>query len=178
MVKEAGYKMNDIINELLLLARVRREEIVLESVDINGAVSEALNRIRWKDDLDRAEIVVAEISSNVMGYQPWMEEVFYNLISNALSHGGDNLTVRVSSEDVGHDKIRIKIVDNGNGMTAEQLRLLLEQPEGMPYSWVKGHGLGLSIVHQILEKLGSSLDVYCEENNGCTFSFVLQVKSE
>ncbi len=178
MVKEAGYKMNDIVSELLLLAKLRREEVVLEPMDFNGAVSEALKRLQWKVDSSKADIVLAGNNTPIMGYQPWIEEVVYNLISNAISHGGSNLTVTVSAEPADEDKVRFRIVDNGNGMTDEQLRLLLEQPEDLPYNWVKGHGLGLTIVREILEKLGSALEVFCEENNGCTFSFLLPRQPE
>ena len=71
----------------------------------------------------------------------------------------------------------IIIKDNGIGMSEEQLRVLLEQPEELPYNWVKGHGLGLSIVHHVLEKLGSSLQIDCAENEGCRFSFLLPTGS-
>jgi signal transduction histidine kinase len=72
---------------------------------------------------------------------------------------------------------RVSVTDNGGGMSEEQLRILLEQPEELPYSWVKGHGLGLSIVHHVLEKLGSSLEIRCVKNEGCCFSFLLPVVS-
>ncbi|NIQ08991.1 MAG: HAMP domain-containing histidine kinase, partial [Gammaproteobacteria bacterium] len=81
----------------------RREEVVLEPMDFNGAVSEALKRLQWKVDSSKADIVLAGNNIPVMGYQPWIEEVVYNLISNAISHGGSNLTVTVSAEPADED---------------------------------------------------------------------------
>ena len=174
-VKETGYKMNDIINELLFLARAKREDVVLRNIDLNIAVQEALKRLQRKIDSTGARIVLGTLDGRVQGHQPWIEEVIYNLISNALSHGGEKLTVRIDTVSSEGDMSRVRISDNGSGMSAEQLRILLEQPEDLPYNWVKGHGLGLSIVHHVLEKLGSSLEIQCVNNEGCCFSFLLPV---
>jgi PAS domain S-box-containing protein len=176
-VKETGYKMDDIINELLFLARARREDVVLRKIDLKIAVQEALQRLQWKIDATGAKIVVGELDKNLLGHQPWIEEVIYNLLSNALSHGGKGLTVRIATELSAGKMSRVRITDNGDGMSEDQLRVLLEQPEELPYNWVKGHGLGLSIVHHVLEKLGSSLQINCVENEGCCFSFLLPTGS-
>lgn len=176
-VKETGYKMDDIINELLFLARAKREDVVLRDIDLNLAVQEALHRLQRKIDATGAKIVVGELDKKVQGHQPWIEEVIYNLLSNALSHGGKQLTVRIDTEPSAGEMSRVRITDNGDGMSADQLRVLLEQPEELPYNWVKGHGLGLSIVHHVLEKLGSSLEIHCAENEGCCFSFLLPAGS-
>ena len=176
-VKETGYKMDDIINELLFLARAKREDVVLRTIDLNLAVQEALQRLQWKIDATDAKIVIGELDKSLQGHQPWIEEVMYNLLSNALSHGGKQLTVRIDTESSAGNMSRIRVTDNGDGMSADQLQVLLEQPEELPYNWVKGHGLGLSIVHHVLEKLGSSLQIHCVENEGCCFSFLLPTGS-
>ena len=172
-VKETGFKMDDIINELLFLARAKREDVVMRTIDLKIAVQEALQRLQRKIDATGAKIVVGELDKRVQGHQPWIEEVIYNLLSNALSHGGKQLTVRIDTESSAGEMSRVRIIDNGDGMSEDQLRVLLEQPEELPYNWVKGHGLGLSIVHHVLEKLDSSLQIQCVENEGCCFSFLL-----
>jgi len=172
-VKDTSYKMNDIINELLFLARAKREDVVLRNIDLNSAVQEALKRLQWKIDSTGARIVTGILDRGVQGHQPWIEEVIYNLVSNALSHGGEKLTVRIDTVASEGNMSRVRISDNGGGMTEDQLRILLEQPEDLPFNWVKGHGLGLSIVHHVLEKLGSSLEIQCVNNEGCCFSFQL-----
>ena len=176
-IRDAGYKMNDIINELLFLARAKREDVVLRNIDLEIAVQEALKRLQRQIELIEARIVIGPLEKKVMGHQPWIEEVVYNLVSNALSHGGEKLTVRIDTEKSNHNMTRVRISDNGDGISEDQLRILLEKPEDLPYTWVKGHGLGLSIVHHVLEKLGSSLEVQCVENEGCCFSFLLPVDS-
>jgi len=176
-VKETGYKMDDIINELLFLARARREDVVLRNIDLNIVIQDALQRLQVKIDSTGAKIVVGELERNIQGHQPWIEEVIYNLLSNALSHGGRDLTVRIDTESLAGNMSRVRITDNGDGMSEDQLRVLLEQPEELPYNWVKGHGLGLSIVHHVLEKLGSSLQIHCVASEGCCFSFLLPTGS-
>jgi signal transduction histidine kinase len=177
MVKETGFKMNDIINELLFLAQAKREDVVLRNIDLKIAVQEALKRLQRKIDAAGAKIIVGELDKRAQGHQPWIEEVIYNLVSNALSHGGKQLTVRIDTESSDGEMSRVSVTDNGDGMSEDQLRILLEQPQELPYSWVKGHGLGLSIVHHVLEKLGSSLEISCVKNEGCCFSFLLPTYS-
>jgi len=173
MVKDTSFKMNDIINELLFLARAKREDVVMQNIDLNIAVQEALKRLQWKIDSTGARIVMGTLDKGVQGHQPWIEEVIYNLVSNALSHGGEKLTVRIDTVASAGNMSRVRISDNGGGMSEDQLRILLEQPEDLPFNWVKGHGLGLSIVHHVLEKFGSSLEIQCVNNEGCCFSFLL-----
>lgn len=177
-IRDAGYKMSDIINELLFLARAKREEVVLRKIELEVAVQEALKRLQRKIEQIEARIVIGPLEKKALGHQPWIEEVIYNLVSNALSHGGERLTIRIETESSGQDMTRVRISDNGDGMAEDQLRILLEKPEDLPYSWVKGHGLGLSIVHHVLEKLGSSLEVQCLEYEGCCFSFLLPIDSQ
>jgi len=176
-VKETSQKMDDIINELLFLARAKREDVVLRNIDLNVAVDEALKRLQRKIESTGVKIVVGKLDKRVQGHQPWIEEVIYNLVSNALSHGGEKLTVRIDTEPSERKMSRVRVTDNGDGMSEEQMRVLLEKPEDLPYNWVQGHGLGLSIVHHVLEKLGSSLEIHCVKNKGCSFSFLLPVES-
>jgi PAS domain S-box-containing protein len=91
MVKETGYKMDDIINELLFLAQAKREDVVLRDIDLHIAVQEALKRLQRKIDAAGAKIAIGELDKRVQGHQPWIEEVIYNLVSNALSQGGKEI---------------------------------------------------------------------------------------
>lgn len=109
----------------------------------------------------------------VLGHARWLEEIWYNLTSNALAYGGSSPVVEIgcTPEDGGSATFWVR--DQGPGLTEEQVRGLMEPVEGTSYSWVQGHGLGLTVVRNILDKLDSALMVNCTEGSGCTFSFQL-----
>ncbi|MRX73588.1 sporulation kinase [Bacillus lacus] len=92
-------------------------------------------------------------SLTIYGDQSRLKQVFINLIKNAIEavpESGGNVMIKAYSS---HDVVRIKIQDNGNGMSEEQLERL-----GEPFFTLKerGTGLGLTVTFSIVENhLGS-----------------------
>ncbi len=171
---DAGFQMSDIITELLLLARVRREDVRTEPVPMLPAIKAALKRLQPRVEELGARIALPPELPVVHGHTRWLEEVWYNLASNALAYGGPSPVVEIGHTSGEDGSIRFWIKDEGQGLSAEQVRQLMEPVEGTSYSWVQGHGLGLTVVRNILEKLDSALQVECVEGEGCKFSFQLQ----
>ncbi len=170
---DAGFQMSDIITELLLLARVRREDVRTEPVPMLPAIKAALKRLQPRVEELGARIALPPELPVVHGHTRWLEEVWYNLASNALAYGGPSPVVEIGHTSGEDGSIRFWIKDEGQGLSAEQVRQLMEPVEGTSYSWVQGHGLGLTVVRNILEKLDSALHVECLEGDGCKFSFHL-----
>lgn len=101
-----------------------------------------------------------------------MKQVFMNLIKNAaeaMSDGG-TLTCRITRET---DKMRIEIEDTGRGITEEnQQRLFREFFTTKEH----GYGLGLFIVHTIIERHGGTIHVKSKLGEGTTFTLLLPVE--
>ena len=70
---------------------------------------------------------------------------------------------------------RFWVRDNGRGLTADQQTQLFVPYSHLEHPQIKGHGLGLSIVRQIVEKLGGQVGVNSEgiPGRGSTFFFTL-----
>jgi signal transduction histidine kinase len=109
-----------------------------------------------------------------LGYEPWVEEVWTNYLSNALKYGGRPARIELGSEDLSNGMIRFWIHDNGNGITLASQALLFTAFYQPPHS-SGGYGLGLSIVKRIVEKLGGEVAVQSSgaPGEGSTFSFTL-----
>ena len=69
--------------------------------------------------------------------------------------------------------VKYWIKDNGQGITIENQKLLFKTFERLDQAKTDGHGLGLSIVHQIIDKLGGEVGVESKTGEGSTFYFTL-----
>jgi signal transduction histidine kinase len=170
-------KMAGIIDALLLLSSVRREEVRLKPVDMGPLISSALNRLRRPITTADAEITVPEEWPACRGYSPWIEEVWVNYISNAVKYGGrpaDGVPPRI---ELGYEEddgcVRFWVRDNGRGLTEEEQERLFREFTRLESASADGHGLGLSIVRRIVNKLGGEVGVESAEGRGSVFSFTL-----
>ncbi len=99
-IVKTSLKMNNIIQELLLLAVVRQSEVKTGPIQMANIVSAAKQRL-WGVIADaQAEILIPEPSSwpKVIGYASWVEEVWINYISNAIKYGGNPATVELGAD--------------------------------------------------------------------------------
>ncbi|MCG6438078.1 sensor histidine kinase, partial [Vibrio parahaemolyticus] len=89
-----------------------------------------------------------------------LEQVLYNLIGNAIKYTTEGKIV--ISANVVDDKVRVQVVDTGQGIPAEQLEHIFEpliQAGRDSGRYRQGAGLGLSISRQLIELMGGSLYV-------------------
>ncbi len=180
MLHEQGHKMLKIVDELLLLARIRQEDIKPVVIDMKVIVSEAFSRLNRDSEERNAEIIVPAGWPAVLGHPQWIEEVWVNLISNALKYGGIPPRIVLGSERFGDGQFRFWIQDNGKGLSAESVEKLFTDFERLGKKNVEGHGLGLSITKRIIEKLGGQVLVSSENipGKGCIFSFTLNAANK
>jgi PAS domain S-box-containing protein len=167
-------RMSNIINALLLLASVRKiEEIQTEPLDMTDIVAETCDRLAALADEYQAEIVLPSTWPTALGYAPWVEEVWVNYVSNAIKYGGRPPRVELGAMAQSKDEVRFWVRDNGQGISPEAQTRLFTPFTRLSQIQVKGHGLGLSIVRRIVEKLGGQIAVESEMERGSVFSFTL-----
>ena len=174
----ASQKMSNIIEELLLLAGVRQKNVELEPiVDMADLVAQSQERLTTLIDTSQAEFVVTDNWPVALGYGPWIEEVWTNYISNAIKYGGNPPRVEVGATAHDNGQVQFWVRDNGAGLTLEEQGRLFTPFTRLSEVKVKGHGLGLSIVRRIVEKLGGEVGVESESmpGKGSIFSFTLPV---
>ena len=90
VIETTGYRIGTIIDELLLLARLRKSEVETAPLDMVRIVADSLNRLADNIKTAQAEIVWPDASTwpVAVGHGPWVEEVWVNYLSNALKYGG------------------------------------------------------------------------------------------
>lgn len=179
-LKASSAKMNNIIDELLLLASVREvDEVDVRGLDMARIVREARLRLDYLITEHHAEVHTPEVWLQALGYGPWIEEVWVNYLSNAIKYGGrpdEDIPPVIHlgcDAETGNGYIRYWVQDNGFGLTPVQMGQLFAPFERLHNVRAEGHGLGLSIVRRILEKLGGKVGVTSELGIGSRFYFEL-----
>jgi len=175
VITQSGRKMTSIINELLLLASIRQfEDVETGPLDMSAVVREAQRRFADQWDERQAEMIAPAEWPTAIGYAPWVEEVWANYISNALKYGGTPPRIELGATVLRRGgAARFWVRDNGAGLSPEEQARLFSQFTRLDQTRAQGHGLGLSIVKRIVEKLGGQVGVESEAGQGSTFYFDL-----
>jgi signal transduction histidine kinase len=167
-------RLNSIVDELLLLAGVRRQTVVPKPVEMEAVVREALGRVEHLIQSAHAQIEQPTAWPTGLGHGPWIAEIWTNYLSNAVKYGGQPPSIRLGSDLIPERKrVRFWAQDNGPGLTPEQQSALFQPFARVTETRVKGHGLGLSIVRRIAEKLGGAAGVESQLGTGSRFWFEL-----
>ncbi len=164
-------KMKTIVEALLLLSSVRHidpNEIV--PLDMGEIVAEAFGRLQTMVTQFEGQIIQPESWPVAHGYAPWVEEVWVNYLSNALKYGGQPL--QLGADELPTEQVRFWVKDHGAGLSPEDQVHVFKPFERLQRNQ-EGHGLGLSIVRRIVEKLGGEVGVESAVDKGSTFYFTL-----
>ena len=172
VIARDGRRMSQIIDELLLLAGLRQLDVTPAPMDMGMILEEAQERLVEAIDEAEATILLPDKWPAAEGYAPWLEEVWFNYISNAIRYGGRPPEVRLGSERE-NDEVLFWVEDNGEGIAPEDQELLFQPFTRLEQVKTGGHGLGLSIVRRIVEKLGGEVGVESEVGLGSRFWFRL-----
>jgi two-component system sensor histidine kinase/response regulator len=177
-IAQSGKKMGNIIDELLLLASVRKLdeiEVVMGPLDMHSIVTAVCERLSYLIERHHVQIEAPETWPVAVGYGPWVEEIWVNYLSNAIKYGGQPPYVELGAtapEEPDGD-VRFWVRDNGDGLTPEEQGRLFTPFTRLDRARAKGHGLGLSIARRIVNKLGGQVGVESKVGAGSTFWFTL-----
>jgi signal transduction histidine kinase len=163
--------MSNIIDELLLLASVRKEQVKTSTVNMDEVVQSVLERLKSQIEEYQPQIITPTTWLAARGYAPWIEEIWANYLSNGLKYGGQPPRLELGSTAQADGTVKFWVHDNGKGLTPEQQRKLFT--EFSQLDRIQGHGLGLSIVRRIAEKLGGRVGAESALGQGSTFYFTL-----
>jgi len=158
-----------------MLGYARKMEPRVEDVDVNATVNQTIdilenfariNNIDIQTDLGQDLPIIA-------GDQAQLQQVFLNLISNAIDAIGKDGLVVVKSLCSG-DEIHVGIADNGPGIP-EDLQRKVFDPFFSTKQSGKGTGLGLWISYNIIEKMGGNITLSSKPGAGTTFTVKIPV---
>lgn len=171
-------RMNSLVNDLLELSQIESKEIKLEINELN--LKELCEKVLsgFKVEIKKKEIKVENDLSEglpVKADKDKIEQVFTNLIDNAIKFNKEKGLIKVYSEESG-ERIKITIEDSGIGIPPKDIPRIFERFYRVDKARSRelgGTGLGLSIVKHIIELHGGSVGVESTEDLGSKFYFFL-----
>ncbi len=178
-IMQSGYKMNNVITELLFLASMRSEEVQVNELDTGRIILEVMKRLRYQIRETKAKINLPDSWPVAMGYAPWIEEVWLNYMSNALKYSGNENAppiLNLSATRESNGMIRFWLADNGPGISEMDQKRLFKPHTRLTSQKIRGEGLGLSICWRIVNKCGGDVGVDSKEGAGSCFWFTLPEK--
>lgn len=176
--------MDNKISNLLLFAKKQKSSMRM----IN--ISDVLNKmLKFSEQIIKTENIVLTVNNEninpiIHGDEELLKQVFLNLILNAIQAmpNGGNLHIvikvcdkRRAEEDIDDSKVEIKFIDNGIGIPDKYIKKIFD-----PFFSTRegGTGLGLVIVHNIVDIHGGSIDVESSNNRGTIFNLTFPLISD
>lgn len=174
-IHRSANKMRAIIDSLLLLANIRKsEDVALTVVDTRQSAMEACTSLQSFIDQQGARVTLGEHWPQVLGNEQWIEEIWINYLSNALKYGGATPTIELGATPLADGMIKCWVKDSGPGLNAEQQHEIFDKFVRFDTQSAEGHGLGLSIVKRIAQRLDGKVGYERASDGGSVFWFSLQ----
>ena len=186
-LQKAGNILLSIINNVLDMARIESGHMELDENYAN--IEDIRQRLfeMFEDEAKKKNIHVRYTFNvehkHVMADVTKVEEIFVNILSNAVKYTPANGSVEVNVDELSCDEpgymiVRTSITDTGIGMSQEYLDKIFESfsRERMTSSKISGTGLGMAIVKKYVDLLGGTIDVKSVLGKGSTFIVTLKYK--
>lgn len=168
-IDNAAKRMNGLIEDLLQLRRVERREMEPQSVDLDGAIRSLLQGLADRFEESQMTVSIKGRLPTVTGDPSQVNQLFENLLANAILHGSDHETPRLEigkAKAEGFDLVYVR--DNGKGISSEHQGKIFQLFERLDTK-APGSGMGLAIAKRIIERHGGRIWVDSYEGQGTTF---------
>ncbi|MCM1499915.1 MAG: response regulator, partial [Clostridium sp.] len=183
-IQNAGQTLLSLINDILDLSKIEsgKLEILPAEYDLSSLIHDVVNMLKMKakDKGLSLELSVNEsLPSGLWGDDVRIRQILVNLMTNAVKYT-ESGSVTLTVDGVVHPNsvsLTFRVADTGVGIREEDIEKLyreFERIEEQRNRAIEGTGLGINIVTQLLEKMGSRLQVESEYGKGSVFSFVLE----
>jgi two-component system NtrC family sensor kinase len=153
-------------------------EVQLVELDLNELIQETIGFLE-KEALYRNIDLILNLADNlphIASDRGQMQQVFLNIINNAIAAVEDEGEIAITSWEEDSDTVGVSIRDNGSGMSKEILKSIFD-----PFFSTKqenGTGLGLAITYGIVKKMGGDIKVKSKQGEGTTFTVYLPKKAK
>jgi len=183
IIYDENVRLGSHIERVLNIAKIEKGDLKLEykEVEMNDLLAAIVDSMSLQLQKRNASIEL-DLSANraiVMGDELHLSNVIFNLLDNANKYSPSNPQIKISTFSSGKNMI-IRVADQGIGMSKDQLSKIFDQfyriPTGNLHD-VKGFGLGLSYVNNIVKRMNGTIKVKSEKDVGSEFEISLPIKS-
>jgi two-component system phosphate regulon sensor histidine kinase PhoR len=170
------------VDKVLQLATLEQKNVELEheTLDLHEMLRSAVNTLEVANERDalRIDLDLKAVDFQIEGDEVHVSNVIFNLLDNAVKYSHENPEVKISTVSTGNS-IETTISDRGIGIPKKSIPLVFDKfyrvPKGNLHD-VKGFGLGLYYVKQMVEAHDGKIRVESEEGKGTNIRFTLPLK--
>lgn len=185
-MRTAAFHLKALFNDVLDMQRMETDRFFLEQIpfDIRDILDNCWSMLEAQ--ASRLDITLKKIKPGSLKY-PYLigsplhiRQIFMNLLSNAIKYNKPGGSISVHAEIIRqvHQNIIYKFIisDTGIGMSPEFQKHIFEpfaQEDTGARTIYKGTGLGMTIVHRLVQEMGGTIQLKSEKNVGSTFTLIL-----
>ena len=176
MIREENKRMHGQVENVLRISKLEKNQLEISKVaiDMHDIVEDAISHVSLLVNDQNGTITthLHAIQSEVLGNQLHITNVIVNMLENALKYSNGDPNIEVFTESTSKFYI-LKIKDDGIGMGKNAQKYAFNkfyrEHKGNIHN-VKGHGLGLAYVKEIVENHHGTVFVESEKGKGSTFT--------
>jgi two-component system phosphate regulon sensor histidine kinase PhoR len=184
IIYDENVRLGNHIERVLNIAKLEKEDLKIEKTDVhlNNIVEDVVDSMYLRIDKVNGRLTKELYAEKdlVIGDELHLSNVMFNLVDNAIKYSLESPDITVKTYN-SNNKIIISVSDKGMGMTKDQQEKIFDQfyriPTGNVHN-VKGFGLGLSYVSDIIKRFDGKITVKSEKDKGTTFEVILPLKSK
>lgn len=169
-IQRSSDRMNRLTHDVLTYSRVARTQVHLEPIALERVIKDIVHQYSHLQP-PAAEIKIASPLCDVFGHETSLGQCIANLLTNAVKFiaPGTKPHVNIWTERRGKN-VRAWFQDNGIGIQPEHQARIFQMFERIhPEGKYEGTGIGLTIVRKAVEKMGGSVGVESDGQNGSRF---------
>ena len=179
MIREENKRMHAQVENVLRISKLEKNQIDInkKAIDMHNIIEDAISHVRLllTDKKGNITMHLHALQSEVLGNDLHLTNVVVNILENALKYSIEEPNIEVLTESTSKFFI-LKIKDDGIGMSKNAQKYVFDkfyrEHKGNIHN-VKGHGLGLAYVKEIIEKHQGTVFVDSEKGKGSTFTVKL-----
>jgi signal transduction histidine kinase len=172
-IQTSTAKMDRLITAILRLSREGRRVLTPERLDMSALLGAVLDSVRHQADAAGADLSLGTVPP-IVADRIAVEQVFSNLIENALKYPAAGRPVRIRVEGRREGRFaRFEVRDNGRGIADRDRERIFELFRRAGVQDTAGEGIGLAHVRALLRRMGGSIDCESVIDVGSTFIVLL-----
>ncbi len=181
IIKEENRRMHKQVERILNAAQLEKDDVKLQlkELDVHAIIEKLIENTQLRAEEINATLHKELLASNyiIKADEVHFSNIIFNLMDNALKYAKENPEVTVRTENFGQS-LHIKFIDNGIGMTKETVNNIFEKfyraHTGNKHN-VKGFGLGLTYVKNIIDLHEAKISVDSKIDQGSVFTIIFPI---
>jgi PAS domain S-box-containing protein len=175
-IMTSGKQLLALVNNVLLLSKIESNNIITsqEPVQLKGILLETIEMCQHftkENNIELALEILEEENLYVLADYQKLTQALLNLLNNAIKFNHQNGLVKIKTEKMPNEKVRISITDTGKGIATNAINKLFKpfQRIETEISDMTGTGLGLAVTKKLIEAMNGTIGVESTLGKGSTF---------